>query len=261
MLMTRLICFFLVLLAASPVSAQRKETARELYALRIYHFSSLEQEKRILTYLESALVPAIKRQGLNNIGVFETLGADTAKTKRIYLLIPYTSAQQLAEAERKIVNDKSYIAEAADYIEASYDKPVYDRLEIIHLQAFALAPKVQVPALNSAKSERIYELRSYESPSEKIYRNKVQMFNESGEIALFKRLNFNAVFYGEVLAGSRMPNLMYMTSFENMDDRNAHWKTFSDDAEWKTLSTKPEYQHNVSHIDIWFLRALDFSDL
>jgi hypothetical protein len=250
-----------MLLAAYPAAAQRKETARDLYALRIYHFSTMEQEKRILTYLESALVPAIKRQGLNHIGVFETLGADTAKTKRIYLLIPYTSAQQLADAERKIVNDKSYIEEAADYIETAYDKPVYDRLEIIHLQAFALAPKTQVPALNSAKSERVYELRSYESASEKIYRNKVQMFNEGGEIALFKRLNFNAVFYGEVLAGSRMPNLMYMTSFENMDDRNAHWKTFVDDAEWKTLSAKPEYQHNVSHMDIWFLRALDFSDL
>jgi len=259
--MTRLLSFFLLLLAAYPASAQRKETARDLYALRIYHFSSLEQEKRILTYLETALVPALKRQGLNRIGAFETLGADTAKTKRIYLLIPYMSTQQLADAERKIATDKSYIAEAADYIEASYEKPVYDRLEIIHLQAFPLAPKVQVPVLNSAKSERVYELRSYESASEKLYRNKVEMFNEGGEIALFKRLNFNAVFYGEVLAGSRMPNLMYMTSFENMDDRNAHWKTFVDDSEWKTLSAKPEYQHNVSHMDIWFLRALDFSDL
>jgi hypothetical protein len=59
--MTRLLSFFLLLLAAYPASAQRKETARELYALRIYHFSSLEQEKRILTYLETALVPALKR--------------------------------------------------------------------------------------------------------------------------------------------------------------------------------------------------------
>lgn len=258
--MQRLILLCL-LLSAFSASAQKKDAARDLYALRIYHFSSLEQEKRILTYLESALVPALKRQGLNNIGAFETLGVDTATSKRIYLLIPYASAQQLAEAERKIVTDKSYIAEAADYIEAAYDKPVYDRLEVIHLQAFALAPKAQVPALNSAKSERVYELRSYESPSEKLYRNKVEMFNEGGEIALFKRLNFNAVFYGEVLAGSRMPNLMYMTSFENMDDRNGHWKTFVDDAEWKTLSTKPEYQHNVSHMDIWYLRALEFSDL
>ena len=259
--MSRLLLIILLSLGTFSAIAQAKSTGRDLYALRIYHFSSMEQEKRILTYLESALVPALHRQGLSHIGVFETIGADTARAKRIYLLIPYSSPQQLAEAERKIVTDKGYLEESADYTEATYDKPVYDRLEVIHLLAFPLAPKIQQPGLKGPKSERVYELRSYESPSETYFRNKVKMFNEGGEIALFKRLNFNAVFYSEVLAGSRMPNLMYMTSFESMDDRNAHWKTFSADPEWKALSSSPEYQHNVSHIDIWFLRSLDFSDL
>ncbi len=87
------------------------------------------------------------------------------------------------------------------------------------------------------------------------------MFNEVGEIALFKRLNFNAIFYSEVIAGGKMPNLVYMTSFENMADREAHWKIFSADAEWKKISAMPEYQHNVSHIDITFLRPATYSDL
>ena len=86
------------------------------------------------------------------------------------------------------------------------------------------------------------------------------MFNKGGEIALFKRLGFNAVFYGEVMAGSKMPNLMYMTSFDNMQSRNDHWKTFVDDPEWKKLSAMPEYQHNVSHIDISFLYPTEYSD-
>jgi hypothetical protein len=121
-------------------------------------------------------------------------------------------------------------------------------------------PAPAVPKLSSPKAQRIYELRSYEGPTEKLYRNKVQMFNEGGEVALFQRLNFNAVFYASVLAGARMPNLMYMTSFENMADRDAHWKTFGNDPEWKILSAKPEYQNNVSHIDITFLTATDYSD-
>ena len=86
------------------------------------------------------------------------------------------------------------------------------------------------------------------------------MFNDGDEIGLFKRLGFNAIFYGEVLAGAKMPNLMYMTSFENMDERNAHWKSFVDDPQWKKLVAMPEYQHNVSHIDIMFLRPTDYSD-
>jgi len=86
------------------------------------------------------------------------------------------------------------------------------------------------------------------------------MFNQGDEIGLFKKLNFNAIFYGEVLAGSKMPNLMYMTSFENKADRDEHWKTFGNDPYWKKLSAMPEYQNNVSHIDISFLYPVEYSD-
>jgi NIPSNAP len=114
--------------------------------------------------------------------------------------------------------------------------------------------------LKADKNERVYELRSYESATEKLFRNKVKMFNEGGEIAIFKKLNFNAIFYSEVIAGNKMPNLMYMTSFENMADRDAHWKNFGSDPDWKALSSLPEYRNNVSHIDIMFLRPAAYSD-
>ena len=86
------------------------------------------------------------------------------------------------------------------------------------------------------------------------------MFNEGDEIGLFKRLNFNAAFYGEVVAGGKMPNLMYMTCHENKTSRDANWKAFVDDPFWKKLSSMPEYQHNVSHIDISFLYPTEYSD-
>jgi hypothetical protein len=86
------------------------------------------------------------------------------------------------------------------------------------------------------------------------------MFNQGGEIALFKRLNFNAVFYAEVLSGCRMPNLMYMTSFENRSDRDAHWKTFGDDPEWKKLAALPYYQKNVSKNEVMLLHPTEYSD-
>jgi thioesterase domain-containing protein len=86
------------------------------------------------------------------------------------------------------------------------------------------------------------------------------MFNVGDEINLFKRLGFNAVFYGEVIAGSHMPNLMYMTTFNNKEDRDKHWDAFGKDAYWKELVAKPEYQHNVSHADIIFLRPVEYSD-
>ena len=133
-------------------------------------------------------------------------------------------------------------------------------METILLQAFPLAPTMQTPSLNSSKKERVYELRSYESATPQKAENKVKMFNDGGEIGLFKRLGFNAIFYAEVLSGSKMPNLMYMTSFASMEDRNNHWKTFSADPEWKKISGMPEYQNNVSHIDITLTYPADYSD-
>jgi hypothetical protein len=87
------------------------------------------------------------------------------------------------------------------------------------------------------------------------------MFNTGDEVGLFRRLNFNAVFYGEVVAGSTMPNLMYLTTFENMTDRNEHWDAFGKDAYWKKLSALPEYQNNVSKNVTTFLYPADYSDI
>lgn len=232
----------------------------DFYQLRIYHFSNTTQEKMLDSYLQNALVPALHKLRLKNIGVFKNHSNDTLSDKTIYVLLPVQSTEQLIRMPAKLNADKDYLAAGAEYINAVYTSPPYTRMETILLQAFSLAPKLQVPALKEPRRNRIYELRSYESATEKIFQNKVKMFNEGDEIGLFKRLNFNAAFYGEVIAGGKMPNLMYMTCHENKTSRDANWKAFVDDPFWKKLSAMPEYQHNVSHIDITFLYPTEYSD-
>jgi hypothetical protein len=103
-------------------------------------------------------------------------------------------------------------------------------------------------------------LRSYESATEAYYKNKVEMFNAGGEIKLFDRLAFNAVFYGEVISGAKMPNLMYLTTFDNQESRDQHWKSFGESPEWKELIAMEKYKNNMSHIDITFLYPTAYSD-
>ena len=81
-----------------------------------------------------------------------------------------------------------------------------------------------------------------------------------GEIALFESLKFNAVFYGEVIAGSSKPNLMYMTTFADMKSRDEHWKAFGDSPEWKKLSGLDEYKNTVSEIFRFLLHPTSYSD-
>jgi hypothetical protein len=128
------------------------------------------------------------------------------------------------------------------------------------LKAFINHPFLTLPVLDSPRGNRVYELRSYESEKEVIHANKVDIFNAGGEVTLFNRLEFNAVFYGQVISGAKMPNLMYMTSFSNQESRDAHWKAFSALAEWKELIDTERYKNNIFHMDISLLYPTHYSD-
>ena len=236
------------------------KTEREFYQLTVYHFRDASQEKVIDNYLQNALLPALHKLNIKNIGVFKNRSNDTLADKTLYVLIPIKALEEIVELSSKLNTNKDYQAAGAEYNNAVYTSAPYSRMETILLHAFSLAPALQLPKLSGARKDRIYELRSYESATEKIFKNKVHMFNEGDEIGLFKRLNFNASFYGEVIAGGKMPNLMYMTCHENKTVRDANWKNFGGDPYWKKLSAMPEYQHNVSHIDISFLYPTEYSD-
>jgi hypothetical protein len=120
-------------------------------------------------------------------------------------------------------------------------------------------PKLELPVHKS----RIFELRRYEHATESAGKKKLEMFNDAGEIDIFKRLGFNPVFFGETLIGEKRPNLIYMVSFNDMADHDSRWKSFGGDPEWKRISTKPEYADSklVSHITSTFLTPASFSGI
>ncbi|RPD40695.1 NIPSNAP family protein [Chitinophaga barathri] len=256
------LCLFLCLLTAlfSDASATTPPPAREFYQIKVYHLKTETQVQRVDSFLSMAYLPALHRAGIRKVGVFKPIQQDTADLK-IYVLIPFRSLEQFEKLDAVLGKDQAFAKAGASYIDAVYNNAPYTRLESILLKAFRDQPVLQLPGFTGPKSERVYELRSYEGPTEKYYVNKVKMFNDGNEVGLFKRLGFNAVFYGEVISGGNMPNLMYMTTFKDRADRDAHWKTFSADAEWKTLSAMQEYKNNVSKNTQYFLRPVEYSDI
>jgi hypothetical protein len=250
----------LIAFAIIVITMAAKDPAPWYYEIRIYRLADSADETRMDAYLQKALVPALHRNGIKRVGVFKPIKEDTIYKNRIYVLIPYQSLNELDKINTALLKDTQYAAEGSDYINASHADPPYARLETILLKSFKFMPAPEVPALKAPKQERLYELRSYEGATEKLYQSKVHMFNEGGEIALFKKLNFNAVFYGEVLSGSSMPNLMYMTSFENRADRDAHWKSFSAAPEWKAMVDLPQYKNTVSKNTQFLLNPTSYSD-
>lgn len=254
-----IVCIGFCLMACALFAG--KKPAQEFYEIKVYHFNTKSQEGIIDQYLEKAYLPALHKTGIKNIGVFKPLANDTATDKKIYVFIAEKSLNDIIARTSLLQKDNVFITAATKFTEAAYNEVPFTRMENVIIQAFHLAPQMKVPMLTGEKKDRIYELRSYESPTDKLFASKVHMFNEGGEIPLFDRLGFNAVFYGTVIGGSRMPNLMYMTSFENMQSRDDHWKSFFADPAWKVLSAKPEYQHNVSKSDVILMHATEYSDL
>ncbi len=257
--MKRFLLLIVLLVSIRTINAAEKPSS-EYYQLTVYHYATDSQALVIEQYLQEALIPALHRNGISNVGIFKAIANDTSANKLLYVFLPLKKLESLELLNQQLNKDQPFLSSGKTYRDALYTHPPYTRMEVILLKAFPLAPEMQLPQLKGPKSERVYELRSYESATEKIFANKVKMFNEGDEIGLFKRLNFNAVFYSSVIAGSKMPNLMYMTCFENKADRDAHWKAFSQDPYWKQLSSMPEYQKNVSRNDIVFLRPTHYSD-
>ncbi len=251
---------FIFLFATASSIAQKKLT-EGYYEIRTYHLKDEAQEAVTDQFLKDAFLPALHRTGIAAAGVFKPIDNDTSADRRIIVLIPYRSFSEFENTEAKLIKDAVFQSSGKAYLNAPFDSVPYKRIEKTLLKNFVSGHNAQAPKLSSPKTETIYELRSYEGPTEKFHAAKVKMFVAGDEIGLFKRLGFNPVFYGEVLAGKAMPNLMYMTSFENIASRDEHWKAFFADEHWKKISGMPEYAHTVSHSDIYLLHPTDYSDL
>lgn len=250
-----LIPFFVIALSASILAA-----SRDYYQIQVFRLTGKAQEEKVDNFLKNAYLPALHRAGIQKIGVFKPIESDTTSGKRVYIWIPFTSPDHFMKIQDVLANDQVYQTKGIDFLGAPFDQRPFIRKESILLKAFPDAANYFIPNHKTAPSERIYELRSYEGPTENLFRQKVKMFNEAGEIKLFKSLDFNAVFYAEVISGSTMPNLMYLTTFADMPTHENRWAAFRAHPEWKAMSALPEYQNTVSKSVKLLLHPTDYSD-
>jgi hypothetical protein len=212
-----------------------KKMESEYYELRVYTLKSEQQQKLVEDYFKTAAIPALNRAGVKHVGVFTEMKPE-GQTK-IFVLIPYNSLEHYSGVNEKLSADKDHLTAGAVYLNAPATSPAYERIESSLMKAFAHSPKMIAPQ----QTTRVFELRQYQSASEAAGKKKIEMFNDQGEIDIFKRLGFNPVFWGETVIGPQRPNLTYMVTFTDMDAKAAHWKSFGGDAQWKKISAVPEY--------------------
>ncbi len=237
-------------------SANASSTSqRQFFEWRQYHLRTGKNKNAVGEFLKSVGIAALNRIGIKPVGVFTPVyGPSNAK---LYVLLVHDSLDSVVNASARLLEDKEVREKDAAFIDATMSEPAYVRFESSLLAAFSHMPKLEVPALK----ERIFELRIYESHSAKMGKKKVEMFNEGGEIAIFRKTGLTPVFFGESIIGPNLPNLNYMLAFKDMADRDQRWQVFRDDPDWKKLSANPAYRDTVSNITDIILRPTEYSQI
>jgi hypothetical protein len=226
------------LAAQSPASTSPASQPCEYYLLRRYHMVTGPQTKQSDTYFSTALLPALTRLGLGPIGVFRLdYGPETPAT---YVLVPSTSIETLATLDLHLAEDAEFLAAAAPFWNAPATTPAFLRVESSLLAAFTGWPHITPPASAATKAKRIFQMRTYESPTFGDHIRKVEMFH-SGEFEIFANAGFHPTFFGDMLIGPQMPCLTYMLSFENLAEMDAKWDLFRNSPDWHKLSSSTRF--------------------
>ncbi|MEI7730532.1 MAG: NIPSNAP family protein [Verrucomicrobiota bacterium] len=246
------------------VFAQGADGERQYLELQKFTFEKEEQKQAFHAYMKEAAIPALNRLGIKPVGVLTPDPAnppkDPAYLNNIFVILPHPNADSALTLNRKLLADAGFTGKSDAYISAIKAEAQYKELESWLMLAFKGMPKIERP---STVPDRVFQLRIYESPSLKTGQKKIEMFNDAGEIKIFREVGLNPVFFGEVLFGAKLPNLTYMLSFDNTDAMKAAWKKFGGHPEWQRLKGMQEYADNriLRNIINLVLKPTEYSQL
>lgn len=226
----------------------------EIYELRVYEMEFSKPANVLHDYFQKALIPALNRQGINNVGAFEETGESLPK--KIYLLIAYPNMQAHQKVSDQLADDAQFKSDAESYMTASTDQIPFERIESTFIRSTKGFPSLVKPAEHS----EVFELRIYESYNEDALRRKVKMFNDS-EFDIFKDVGLNTVFFGANISGNQMPCLTYLLAFKDMEEHKMAWSKFGPHPEWQRIVNLEEYANAINSITRVFLKPLYFSQL
>jgi len=242
-------------MSSLAAAAEGDDGKRDYFELRQYRLHVGSKKRLLGGFLRKVGIPAMNRIGIGPVGVFNAMYGSNNLT--LHVLLVHKSLESVAMSSSLLMADDEYQKRQADFIYAQWPEPSFGRMESSLMVAFKDMPKLEVPE----KKTRIFELRTYESHSIKAAKKKIEMFNEGGEIAIFKKTGLQPVFFGEMLIGPQMPNLTYMLVFDDMADRDKKWGTFGSDPDWKQLRANPAYKDTVSNITDIILRPAPYSQI
>jgi hypothetical protein len=247
--------------ALSPVpalGALAQPAPRQFIELRRYHLLPGARQRAFGAFVGSAMIPAMNRAGVGKVGAFTVMYGDNAPS--LLLVLTHQSMDSVVSLRDRLAADAEFARAGAAVLDAPLSDPAFVRVESTLLRAIEAMPTLEPSAGAGTAAARIFELRTYESHSDRAALNKLKMFN-AGEVPIFRKTGLTPVFFGETVVGEKMPNLIYMLTFADMAARDAAWAAFGRDPDWRVLLADPQYRENVSAISDIILRPTPYSQI
>jgi len=225
---------FLGAVAAAPLArafaAQGADSKKPgCYVVQHYRLQLGSQGTRLSDYLSKVYLPALARA---QAGPTLVLEAQLSEHLPLVTLVgAFASAEQAWGVRTRLQSDQAF-QDATDAWQAGPDRP-FESLTAELLEAPAFAPEFG-PLNPPPKAPRIYEMRIYQTHTQKELRGLVARFAEA-EVKILTRAGSQPVMFGTTVYGQDNPNLTWMLAFDDMAAREKFSAAFSADPEWITL--------------------------
>ena len=261
-------------LTAQLSAASPKGPAQEFYELRCYHLKAdirlkANADSALLdSYLEHAFLPALRKLGVKNTGVFTELEVDKKNVTRapmvdspVWVLMTHPTLDTYVKVTAELNADPGVLRAGSNYMKVPKSAPAFERIDSWLYRAFAGMPKLSVPAFSKQRvPTRVFEMRDYESHSEERAIVKMEMF-DNGEIEVMQEIGLDPVMFAQALSGPNLPHLRYITSGPDLESHLESWKKFGPHPIWQKLNNDPYYADSTSRNTARFLTPKPYSEL
>ena len=190
-----------------PAPATRQAAKREFIELRTYTVKDDDKKAKLIATLDKALTPALNAQGIKPVGVFSAHDIEKNFQQSVFVLFPHKTLNSVQTVSAKLLADQTFMKNGGAFFEGTSKDPLYTTYTSELLYGFEQCPSIETPI---SGKDRLFQIRYYRSWNIDKNAKKVHMFDEGGELALFRKVGMHPIFFGDMVFGNMMPNLTYM---------------------------------------------------
>lgn len=186
------------------------------------------QVSRLLAWFEKRALPLFEKHRVSAIGFF-TVDVGPA-IPSLLAIFSYAGIGEAETAWAGLEADREWSAALA---ERESPDPAFYREDSALLVAAPFSPAIK-PFAPGDTPHKIYELRIYESPTERQLDYMHERF-AGGEIEIFHKSGIHPVLYADTFIGPNMPSMAYLIPYESEAHREKAWAAFRENPDWAKL--------------------------